>query len=414
MYLELKRIKEYLHGNIRQLTRLAKKAGHEMAVLMDGQVAQSMTMTISKSGPVVEEGFCRMEIFCGKNGYFIILKKIINFNEPFNAERLMANIEQNLAAHGIPRQSSGDGEALVGKNENVEMDERLLTADGNDLLNFFRSRFLVDSPKKILYQAQFARGFTYQGYAREKKELELNASSFFDITAKLRSKTVSLTYHCSGGNMREMNLFPIRPHLSAFWDAKPADDNEIPDMVVLGAQALAKCADACLRELKRGNTYLWNWLDKCDVNAPLRLPNLMATVGDQPSDISAHVSSRLSAWKQKPGACQDSLGDVLMGRSQHFEKAIFIHDIAKIYFNKSQMHIITHGTSLFLQSGKIPKHTNAVVEVKLESQLFNHHEQWISSRLCLIRHGLEQGRHMHMPEYCIKRRALDPGRIPVS
>lgn len=403
MYLELSRIQDYLLGQLRPLLRKAKKLDLDMHLLVEGYHEQLVSLMISKSGPIVESTRIRVLIYCTQDNQFILWEKSLTFGEEINANVILEDVQKKMKSQGLPLPDSGDIGFSVKPNPVKRLDEKLLLVDISELTTFYKSRFLIDGPKKLLYQAMISRGFDFQGYAHKRSELVFNGSSYFNVVSKMRSKDVSFSYHCHGHDLREMRLFPIRPVLKAFWDAKPFESREPADTVLLGSLALAKCAQACQEQMSKGNKVLWSWLDPLIEDDEMVLPHLLLVKEGKLTGMPAKVASHFTIWVHRSGALEENLSDVLMGKSDYFDKAVYIHDVSRINFNGSNMKLFSYGTVLFIEKGQKPTCTNHVIEMDTCGEMFSHQPQSTSSRTQLIKQGTKNEKAAFVPEYFIHR-----------
>ncbi|MBF0197161.1 MAG: hypothetical protein HQL32_05605 [Planctomycetes bacterium] len=369
MHLELKKVGDFFQTNLRGYIRAAKKAEITLHILASGFHDQTITLSTSSVGPIAEKTIISLSLYAIKESELVCLKFPVNLNAPLSKDDILQRIEEQFVGGNSTAISDMDQDFSVYKGEDYLVDENLLTVEIDEIITFFRSRFLIDAPRKLLYSAMISRGFSFQCFADESSGIQFTAKSYYSVQADLRTRLSQFHYEYSGATLRGLRLSPIRRHLGAYWKAKPmeSDIDDYNGSVIFGFLALGKLAEAGLIAMKNDNDLLWHWLKKTGEVEGGKLAGLECRSESEDGDISGFLDESFSSWMYPAGQEKLSLGEVLMGEND-FNGALYIHDL-KAFIRQDRIRIITISTNLYVSRRRKPRFVEKVFEIKLTGEL---------------------------------------------
>lgn len=369
MYLELKKAREYLEGHLRSVLRLAKKKGIQLRMVARGAHKQSVMITISNAGPMYEKTEVELFLFAKKDNHFVVFSRQVDFEQDLDYAELVQQVEMKLESCPVVLPPEDEDAYEFSSIDTEQIDEKLLVMDIEELISFFRSRFIIDAPKKLIYDADISRGFLFQAYLEEGRALAFAGHSFFTLSSHMRTKLSHIRHECCGKSLRDLRLWPIRRQLEPFWRAKAREVQEenLPKRIIFGAQALKAFAEACLSAMKEKNDQLWNWLEplnKDDIDMSVGICGLME---GKSSLILNQLSPFFRRWKHPVGKLVEPLSDLLSGRSQEYDEYIYIHDV-KVLIKDSRIVVLTSGSNLHISKKENPIFINQMMELMIHGE----------------------------------------------
>ena len=357
MLLELKTIEDYLQEQLRLLLRRAKKENVHLVLITHGKILEQIHLNNLSTGPLARISLHQLHIYAaGESDTWSSLKVDFNIEEPLPIDDLVERILHDLA-EGLEMAAPLDEDAEWWvEDEPPAMDEELITLDTHDWLDHFRSRYLIDAPRKMLYEAQLEKGLHYYGRFSEHCPLFLRRSTFFRQTVQMRTPGTHIRLEDHGSRLREMWLSPVRRLLQPFWQTRTQDTElvKLPPNFVLGPPALYHLAKALSRGYCEVSNSFWSWLKVNPGDTEEPLPNLPLSEKALTHPIGQAINDTYATHVHPPGEFETPLHNVLMGEMP-FEEAVYIQDIEP-HFSRDRVTLVSLGHALWLRKCESPRH----------------------------------------------------------
>lgn len=370
MFLELSQSRDYLQVNIRPLVKAAKKEGISLRLIFEGHGYQSITFNLSHQGPIFEKSSIHMVCYASKDDKLTSFRTYLDLDAPIDVKTTLESINQQLNDSPTSIDSSNDLEFKFKHLTSKSIDEALINEEILELTELFRSRFLIDAPKKMLYEADLRRGIVFQAYWDEHHTLHHIEHSYFGLRTKLRTEQVFINTEYNGNTLRELRLLPIRQQVSPFWHKKIEDIelNELPKCIILSSLCLLKFAKLLRQEIKLGNDLLWDWLTDLSPDQAYPLRGLAIESIDKKHPMKSTFNRYFKTKEHKPGSLETPLEDILNAKEWVSDEALFIQDVhlevdgdhfwatnlgSVIHMSRESSHKILKGQLEFKLDGEI-------------------------------------------------------------
>lgn len=369
MFLELSQAKDYLQVNIRPLVKEAKALGLSLHLFFEGHAYQSITFNLSHQGPIFERSSIHFECYAVKDDQYTTYHTYLDLNRPIDHTNIIEALQQKLSDAPLSFDATEYEPLIFDKHTNSHVDEELLNNEIADLTDIFRSRFLIDSPRKMLYETDLRRGLVFQAYWDEQHTLQYVEHSYFGLRAKLRTENVFINTEYNGKTLRELRLLPIRQHLQPWWSLKSEDIDiqNLPNNIVLSSLALLKFNLALSQEIRLENHLIWNWLREIgpDKTYPLQGLSIQSINDDHP--LKSAMTDFFGIQEHPSGSLDTTLEDILNAKQWIVDNAIYIQDIhievdgghfwvtnigSTLLMSRESNHKIIHGQLEFIIEGE--------------------------------------------------------------
>jgi len=329
MYLELNQASDYFQVNIRLLVKAAKKEGLHLHLVFEGHAYQSITFNLNHHGPIFEKLSVYMYCFAFKDDRYVTYRTHLDLNEAIDAEGITKNLQALFNDHPLSFDNSKDYQFSFHKLPESHVDDGLLNVELNELTDFFRSRFLIDAPKKMLHDCDLRRGLVFQAYWDEKHTLQFVTHSYFGLRAKVRTPQVFFNCEYNGNSLHEFRLLPIRQHLQPYWKKRceELELHKLPSCIILSSLALMKFSIALVDALKFDNELIWDWLNEIDHETNYPLKGLAIHQIDEDHPLTSIFNEFFKIREHKLGSIDTSLENLLNAREWITEDALFIQDL---------------------------------------------------------------------------------------
>lgn len=369
MFLELSHAKDYLQVNIRPLVKKAKALGLSLHLFFDGHAYQSVTFNLNHQGPIFERSSIHFECYAVKDDQYTTYHCFIDLDQPLDADSIIQTLQEKLTNHPLSFDSSEYEPLLFEKHTSSHIDEELLNNEIADLTDIFRSRFLIDSPRKMLYETDLRRGLVFQAYWDEQHTLQYVEHSYFGLRAKLRTENVFINSEYNGNSLRDLRLLPIRQHLQPWWNTKSEDIDlqNLPSNIILSSLALLKFNLALSQEIKLENQLIWNWLRAIDPDKTYPIQGLSIQNIQEDHPLQSALIDFFSIQEHPCGQLETSLEDLMNAKEWLVDHALYIQDVhievdgghfwvtnigSTLLMSRESGHKIIHGQLEFVIEGE--------------------------------------------------------------
>ena len=350
MHVELKKSSDFLQMQLRRLLREAKKAELELHCIVEGSFDRSINLSQAGLGPFTKQRKERLWLYVRKDHHWSKLHLQIHSDVNLDIPNIMESLRNIHGQHHLPSSKDQKQHLLFAQCKDDSVDNELVNLDFKECADFFRSRFLIDAPNKILFDAKVSTGCNYQAYASEEISLVFQPYSHYGIVAGLRTRTVQIQMSLYGQSLRSMRLANIRKVLSPFWTAALLEpfQESLPEDVILSSRCLQVLAQAALRSQKDGNVALWSWLKNWhgQGNFPI---GLQPKSGMTYSPLSQVLYNALERKIHPAGELTTPLDSYLKGEIAG--QRLYIQDII-VDIEGANIWITTKGSCLQLTHGK--------------------------------------------------------------
>jgi hypothetical protein len=350
MHVELKTSRDFLHMQLRRLLRDAKKAELELHCLVEGSFDRSINLSQAGLGPYTRQRKERLWLYVRKAHHWSKVHLQIHPSLELDCPKIMSELKNLVGQHHLPPSKDDRQNLHLTAPSDDNVDVELINLDFKESADFFRSRFLIDAPKKILFEARVSTGCNYQAYASEEVSMVFQPYSHFGIDAWLRTKTAQVQLVTHGQNLRDMRLSVIRPLLCPFWNAPTIDPSgeSLPSEVIFSSTCLFSLAHAALKSQKDGNIGLWNWLKTWHGEGTYPL-GLQPKACDNYSPLSQVLLGALERKIHPPGEIEHHLSEYL--KTQIPGQRLYIQDVV-VDIDGPNIWLTTKGSSLLLNQGR--------------------------------------------------------------
>lgn len=369
MFLELSQAKDYLQVNIRPLVKKAKAQGLSLHLFFEGHAYQSITFNLSHQGPVFEKSSIHFECYAVKDDQYTTYHTYLDLSQPIDADIIIQTLQEKLSNNPLSFDASEYEPLVFNKHTSSYVDEELLNNEITDLTEIFRSRFLIDSPRKMLYETDLRRGLVFQAYWDEQHTLQYVDHSYFGLRAKLRTENVFINTEYNGKSLRELRLLPIRQHLQPWWSEKSEDIDlqNLPSNIILSSLSLLKFNLALSREIKLNNELIWNWLREIDSEKEHPIQGLSIQNMKEDHPLKSALTDFFDIQEHPSGQLDSSLEDLMNDKEWLVDDAIYIPDIhievdgghfwvtnigSTLLMSRESPHKIIHGQLEFIVEGE--------------------------------------------------------------
>lgn len=351
MLLGLKETGDLMRTVLRPVIRKAAKEGIECHAVVEGLEAQGLSFDMSESGPVWERGETRVSLYLRRENRFAALERSLAPAEEPDEAAWLEELRAALDEHSC----------LVGPVPPVELEflpppqdaaeERLLNVSVKEMGDYFRSRFLMDAPNRLVYDGELSRGLRIQGHLGASGAPLVGSFGYFILDASLRAGDCHLRFHLSGNSLRDLRMASIRRRLSPCWKAEAGDTKSPQPALLLGSAALARLARATLFSVSGGNRQLWQWMQRAPLAGQALRPKTMPPEG---SPVGDALRRHFEFW-QYPGAeMEEPLENLLEGRSKSFSEALYVHDLSGVAASGERLLACSRGSVFVLAEGGPP------------------------------------------------------------
>lgn len=381
MFLELKAVQDYLHVQLRNLQRTAKKKNIEVFLMCSGVEMQSITVTTSNIGPFQEKTHFSLMIYACKDNHFSHHRMPFNIHQAIDVEKLMFEIEEHLQNASVVVPPIEDVVIKFNQSENVSVDDAMINSDIQELIDWFRARYVIDAPRKILYYALLSRGFEFNAFMHEKTGFIFHSKSFCNSKVKMRTRLCNLVHSSYANSMRQLRLNETRIDLFPFWNAEVGELNQenLPQIVILSANVLAKLAHANLINGKF-NEDMWDWLKLFDNNEAKDRNLLNCIVEEVDHPVIKKIKSNYQNWYHPKGVSEVTLKEVLNELETPYEEFIYIHD-AEISIERNSIDMTSIGSSLHIIKNAKSKIINQSIYLEFDSEVMQSAQKSTHSRI---------------------------------
>ncbi len=355
MLLELKKIKDHLQFQLRKLLREARKADLDIYCLSTGYLEEKLQFSQANIGPWALTRKINLNIYLLKGEQYSLKSFTINPKLDLDTANILSDLQQNKISYPLPNSPNGVGQHFDFKHIGEKgLDEHLLSIDHQECSDFFRSRFLIDAPRKVLYEGTLTRGVSFQVYMDEYGPFVYHAHSYYRVVGNFRSKEARFRIDIGGQDLRSMRLSRIRPLCQPFWSSVnlQVQKEEWPKDIMFNAKGVTKILEATLQahnhHLKSENN---------QENRPLAQPwrgQHEIFLGLVPSDnpllkpICQVIARELQHQTYPDGNHDQQLHHLIEGRLQR--QALYLQNIL-VQVSKDRFHVSSLGSSLLIHPG---------------------------------------------------------------
>lgn len=382
MLLELKKAEDHLQFHVRRLIRAAKKQDLHLECFGQGTLSTELHLNNLRNGPVHfrQEHTCvllvRHEDRVAHHLLHLDLGKELDPTPIL--ELLRQKLEKTPLAIGIEKLP-----ACTLPQQSSPLDEKLITLPMKDWLDFFKSRYLIDVPKKMLYDALLKKGLMYQCHLGEETNFDFTRMSFYDHTVYQRGPNHTLHLHRSGQSLREMYLDPVRVLCSKIWKAGLGQDPQLeePTSILLGEALIFSCYLALEKHLAKNPSQKgWSWVRLLPKEDSHPSPRFHMETSENFPMLNHWVMKNFNTRYQPPGEMEDSIDHILNG---HFpgKRLLFIQD-AHVEIDRDSVSLTTTTSSLLVDRlGETTQLVNTPIQFTVNSEKFS--EALTSKKLSL-------------------------------
>ncbi len=371
MFLELKSVRNYLQVQLRSLMRAAKKKNIDFYITFKGTHKQTVTVTINNTGPFQEKTHFSLNIHASRENHFCNFSIPLNVSDPLNIEEILNVAEDQLNNTPIVMPPLNKPEFSFKAKSDDYSDDQVESIDIGEYITWFKSRYLIDAPRRILFFTLLSRGFSFLGFMHESCGFVFKGGSFCSANTKMRTRLCNFEHQAYANTLRELRLEHIRIDLQPYWNAKVKEysSNELPETVLFSAQCLVKFAYACISAGRSKNSTLWNWLSLVQPDDQNRLHPLHCQIEHDQHPLLEKLKKQFNTWIHKEGKISDQLDDLFKGQTQLFNEALYINDI-HVSIEGNRITALSLGSSLYLSKNSSPNILNDSFQLDLEGELF--------------------------------------------
>jgi hypothetical protein len=371
MFLELKSVRDYLQVQLRALIRAAKKKNIDFYITFKGTHKQTVTVTINNTGPFQEKTHFSLNIHACRDNHFCNFSIPINVSDPINIEDILIDTEKQLNNSPIVMPPLNKPEFSFKTKTDNYSDDQVESIDIGEYITWFKSRYLIDAPRKILFFTLLSRGFSFLGFMHDSCGFIFKGGSFCSANTKMRTRLCNFEHQVYANTLRELRLEHIRLDLQPYWNAKVKEysSSELPETILFSAQCLMKFAYACLKSGSVKNKILWNWLTLVNHDDESHLHPLHCQIDHDPHPLLDNLKSQFNTWIHKEGQIDDSLDNLFKGQTQLFDEALYINDI-HVSIQGNRITALSLGSSLYLSKNSPPNILNDSFQLDLEGEFF--------------------------------------------
>jgi hypothetical protein len=386
-----------------QLRRLIRAAGKEslrLTCVVEGSIEKEVHCSHAGMGPVSYREQENLHIFVSSGGSWTIARlRQLDHRQELDIPSILDQLRRGLRPGFLPSGSEVHPSLQFEHQNEAPLDPKLLDMDEQEYGDFFRSRFLIDAPRKMLYEGNIAVGARYFAYMDDHIPLLFEASTVFSIEATLRTRKIWVKATDEGNTIRQMRLAKIRPKLSLFWRDNHVELNheELPSTIILNHHCLSVLAYELQEAVLRNDPKVWSWLRAY----PKELQNQFSLKISEHSHDETHpmlqmLDEVLSIHEHPRGELKEELGELLNAEAGARE-ALYFQDIV-VELNLGEFHVVSRGSGLLLQgNGQDPVQFSGPIYFKLKGE--DVQEALASCQTHLYR---PFGRPvLSVPDYCI-------------
>jgi len=352
MLLELKKAEDHFQYHIRRLIRAAKKKDLHLECFGKGTLATELHLNNLRNGPVHfrQEHECLVLVRKGDRLAQHLLH--LNIEKELDLDLTLQVLHQKIDHAPLTTGIESIPQCYL-PQPSPPLDEKLLTLSMKEWLDHFKSRYLIDVPKKMLYDGLLKKGLMYQCHLGEETNFNIARMSFFDHQVHQRGPNHVIHLHRSGQTLREMYLDPARVACSKIWDAKfgMEDVFEKPMSILLSDVLIFRCYEAL--EQHRGknlDSQGWSWTRTLNDEDGLPSPRLRMDHAEAQPMLNNWIMEHFNTRILPPGEMSQSIESFLAGKIPT-EQCLFIQD-AHVEFEEQSLSFITTSSSLMLNSGQ--------------------------------------------------------------
>jgi hypothetical protein len=351
MLLDLKKAEDHFQYHIRKLIRSAKKEGLHLDCYGRGILSSELHLNNLRNGPLHfrQEHEClllfRNEEQVAQHLLHLDLEKEI---DQFKVLELMIRkLETAPLIEGLDQFPQ-----CHLPSPPPPLDEKLLTLNMKEWLDHFKSRYLIDVPKKMLYDGLMKKGLMYQCHLGEETNFNITRMSFFDHEVKQRGPEHVIHLHRSGQTLREMYLDPVRVICNRLWDSTPGNDSDLegPVPLLLSDVVINRCYTAL--ETHRGDNpdQDWSWARPLQDDDGFSSPLLRMDLPHDHPMLSEWVMDHFNTRILPPGQMKLTQDDFLKGNIPS-DKLLYLQD-AHVEFESNSLSFITTASSVMIHKGR--------------------------------------------------------------
>lgn len=349
MHLALKNTREYLLLQLRKLIRKASKQDIEISCIAEGFMEKRFHLSQAGVGPTTQHQWGHLHLYASKGDAWTFAKlSQLNLDEDLPVEDLIEHLFINLKPSPMPLGEEVHPKVQFAHQNTTIFDEKLLNVDAQDTADFFRSRFLNDAPRKMLYEGFSSVGFRYVAYMDEHIPLLFQANTTFKVQALLRTQNTWLNISEEGTTLRQMRLAKIRPRMAAYWKADTVDirDLPLPTSVILSHQCLCSLMEKLLQAQNHGDQSVWSWLKEGHREIQTHI-SLLPEVQDSQHPLYQLLYKILRIHEHPKGDIEGSLAELIEKPHLH---AIVLQN-AHVEVNHGRFQITSQGSGLIVNVG---------------------------------------------------------------
>lgn len=350
MLLELKKAEDYFQYHVRRLIRAAKKEDIHLDCYGRGILANELHLNNLRNGPIHfrEEHEC---LILAKRGDVLSQHLLhLNLDEELDQPRILEIIRHKMETSPLV-EGVDELPKCYPPEHNVPLDEKLLTLPMMDWLDHFKSRFLIDMPKKMLYDGLLKKGLSYQCYLGEEINFNISKMSFFDHEIHQRGEDHIVHLRRSGLSLREMYLDPIRVVCSKIWDSTYGSDTALdhPISILFSDVMIYRCYDAIEKHRNENPHHEWSWVRPLNSEDGLPSPRLRVEDSGTHPLLSRWIMENFNTRILPQGDMKESLESFMKGDIPS-EQLLFLQD-ANVEADHHTLSFVTTASSLIIQKG---------------------------------------------------------------
>jgi hypothetical protein len=371
MRLALKSHREFLMIQLRRLLKGANKEGLKISCLVEGDIHRELRCSHAGIGAISWSHSTTLNMYASRGEHWTYARlSDLDFEHDLDIENILMFLSKNLqdisipggqCVHPLPQFShpKNSDHGFGSSQENSMVDDLLLEISEQECADFFRSRFLTDAPKKMLYEGSVCIGVRYLVYVDENNPFIFRNSSYFNVHANLRTRKKWLKANEAGQTLRQMRLAKIRPRLSPFWKTSivEIEHEELPKKIIFNHNVLLILAEKLNQALQNQDAKVWSWLKAGEGSDHQSQFSLSYLDGNQHSRFAEHpfhkmMSRALDIIEHPPGGVEEELGHILNFEYDdtliESQGAIYLQDIS-VELNLGVFHIVSRGSALILR-----------------------------------------------------------------
>lgn len=386
MPIELKSANRFLQEQVRPLLRKFEQVGIDGHILFNGLWSQTLSLTLSHSGPILDLSRSNLRIIAYRDQRIVELLQEIELQGELDQAQCLKEIEELFDIQSALPEHPDQHQFEITPLPHALVDEKLILCDIEEFLSFFKSRFLVDAPKKMLYRGELTRGCLIQGYmgTGSHRGLQSASRSFFSNNISLRTQHGYLELQHDGQSLRSMRLSNIRRILAPFYQSTRLDQAFLPENLLLGSQALYRLA---LTALNQGDTLphdgsLWNWLEPVK-KSPVATETLscLNIEGGAEHPLGQRLHRLLDRYKFPEGAQTEPLDDLLIQAGAGRDTYFYVHDLCALNIHSGKIFALSYGTLLAINRNQQRGFVHGYLRLTLDGETLTSQRRNASQRL---------------------------------